>query len=256
METNAQFDALLLLAGAVGLPLTLGLAGVALAAGVRQRARGPAVAAAVLLAFLGGYVTVNYQQWRLLPQQATDWLPVLAVAASAVLLMLEWRGARPRAWLAAQALLALAAAWLMLPPMLKDQGLAGVVVDTVGWAALCLCCWRVLDGCATGARAPVLALGSGALGLVVALGGSVVIGCSALSLMGAVAGAWLYGRARAAAPLPGALVGCGALLYAAIAMAAYFYAEISPWLLAGVTAWLLPVRLMRRALLIAKIAKT
>lgn len=236
METDVQFDGLLLLVQSVGVPLLLTLAGLAVSGACRRRT--PRLAAAVLvvavlLAFVGGCAALSHEQWRFPPQQALDWLPPLALASLTVPLALEWRGAGARAWWLAQTPLAMAGVWPMLPPALTDQGWSGAAVPGAGLAALCLGGWWLLDGAGSRRRAvAALTLSAASLGLLVAMGGSIIIGASALSLAAALAVLWLGAGLRTPQPIPRAVVAGAAVLLTSIATAAYFYAEMSPWLIA------------------------
>ncbi|SFV05557.1 hypothetical protein [Pseudoduganella namucuonensis] len=259
MDTSNQFAGILLAAKALGLPaalagMTLTCTALARAGGRGGRALATAAAPlALTLAFLGGYAAVNFEHWRMPPEQAWDWLPPLMLTALLAFAALEWRGAGRGAWSAAQAAVALPGVWLMLPPALREQGAAIAAAWTAGLALPWFAAARALDAppdqrlCVAAA----LAAASGGLGLVVALGGSVVIGCGAFTLMGALAGCMVSALDSKAAPPPRAVNALACTAFGAILLAAYFYAEISPWLLAAIAispcAALLPGRVLAGA---------
>lgn len=237
-QFETQFESILIAAKALGIPFVLALAG-SLWAGMRKHGAAAWLAlqggtAAIVCGFVGGYVAINHEQWQFPPVQAWDWLAPLALGAALILIALEWRGAGGRAWLATQLTLVLLASWAMMPPSLKTQDTLQLVLVWCPLCAVWLALWRHLELVeAVPPRAGVaLTLSAGTLGFVVALGGSIMIGCGALSLMGALAGWTLVSLKSGSAPLPRALAGVAVLLFGSIVLAAYFYAELPPSLLA------------------------
>jgi hypothetical protein len=243
MENNAQFDGVLIAGLAIVVPLMLGAAGAVCARFLRRRGKSRLAMLAATLApaagFVAGYVAVNHEYWTMPPTQALDWLALLAAPAFAVLLALEWRSAGPRAWLAAQAALFALGIWCMLPPALAEGGAAAARVAALSLLSLAL--WRWLDAMRGQQRPAMLALGvsAGALAFVVALGGSITIGLGAATLM-----ALLLPAALERTP-PRALLAGTVLLYACLAVAAAWYAEMPAWPLALASGGLLSIRLVR-----------
>jgi hypothetical protein len=234
---NSQWDSVLLLLQIVALPMVLGLGGAMLGGALHRQRPGLGLAfgvALLLLGFMCGYAALNFQQWSLLPQQAMDWLPLLAVLSACALVPAEWRGAPEPVWLALQSALAAAGVWVLLPPAVTEQGVAhaAVYVSMLGapWVVL----WRLLERFG-GRYAGMLIIAAGAaLGVAVTLAGSIVIGGCALCLAAALAGweaaAWLI---RGALPLPRAALGSIVAMLGSTALAAVFYAEYAPWLANG-----------------------
>lgn len=251
MQSSPELDGILLAIKALGIPFLLSLAGSAWAYALlkkgAQRRAVLSVAVSVLLGIVGGYAAMNHDHLQFPPTQALDWLPVTAVLSLTILLTLELLNAGKRIWFGAQVVFVALATWLMLPPAIKELGASRIAMYLLVSGVVWLTLWRYVEGMRGGLQRAGVAfmLCAGALGFVVALGGSIVIGTSAISLMGALAG-WLLVCVTAGwVPLPRALLGTVMLWFGSIVIAAYFYAEISSWLLATVVLGLLAVQLAR-----------
>ena len=255
MQSGAELEAILIAAKSVGLPFLVALPGMFLARGwsrrddpTRRRWANVISTVFVVLGVLAGYAALNFEAWHFPPAQVMDWLPWLAIAAAAVLMPLEYFAAGKRLWFAAQVVLVGFSSWVMLPPATLEAGAATVASRLLPMTAAWLLAWRFLDAVNTPRQSGVaLTCCAGALGFVVALGGSIVIGSASNSLMGALA-AWLaIGVIGGWIPLPRALLGVAALWFGCMLFAAYFYAEMPPWLLGVVLLGLFSVRLARLA---------
>jgi hypothetical protein len=247
LETSPALEAILIGLKSVGVPFFVALVGAVLL-GILGKAndshgkRLKSLLTSVLLVsgVLAGFAAMNYERWQFPPAQVMDWLPIALILTFVVLLPLELLRPGRYLWFAAQALIAILAARLVLPPAILNKGL---VISTVYLAALALvfvAVWRYLDRCREQPRCGIaLMFTSGALAIVVSLGGSIVIGSVANNLMGALAGWMLLSIVGGWIPLSRALIGSLAIMFCMVLASAFFYAEISPILL-GVVALGLP----------------
>lgn len=255
MQSSPALEGILIAAKSVGFPFIISLVGLLWARLVlkqnspQAQNRVPAITTIfVLLGALGGYMAMNHEQWQFPPAQAMDWLPVLMILAAVVLLPLEFYGVGKRAWLAAQIILTGLGSWAMLPPAVTEAGVANTTLWLLPLWAIWLAVWHCLDAYNTPRRSGIaLTLTTGALGFIVALGGSIVIGSTANSLMGALAGWLAVSIIGGWIPLPRALLGSLTLMFGGVLIAAYFYAEISPLLLGTVLLGLFSIQLARLA---------
>lgn len=253
MQSSAELEGILIVAKSVGLPFVISLLGLSWARGLSRQSQPPerrrsmlVTTVFVLTGILGGYAAMNYEAWQFPPAQAMDWLPVLAIVPALVLLPLEYYGAGKRVWFAAQVVLVGFSSWAMLPPAVFEAGAARLALWLLPLELSWLAVWHFLDADSKPRRAGIaLTLSAGALGFVVALGGSIVIGSAANSVMAALAGWLAISVIGGWIPLPRALLGSLTLLFGCVLIAAYFYAEISPILLGTVLLGLFSVQLAR-----------
>jgi hypothetical protein len=255
MQSSAELEGILIAAKSIGLPFVMALPGLFWARGLLKQndLHGRRLALAVtaifvLIGMLAGYLAMNHDQWQFPPAQAIDWLPVIVIIATIVLLPLEYYGAGKRAWGAAQVILVGFSSWVMLPPATIEAGAAKVGLWLIPLALSWLAVWYFVDADSAPRRSGIaLTLTAGALGFVVALGSSIVIGSAANSLMAALA-AWLAISVIGGwIPLPRALLGSLTLWFGCVLIGAYFYAEISPLLLGTILLGLFSVQLARLA---------
>lgn len=239
MQTSPELEAILIGLKSLGAPFFVTLAGAVLLGsllkvndGNSKHLKPQLTAVLVLLGVLGGFAAMNYERWQFPPAQTMDWLPISLIATFVVLLPLELLRSGGRVWLAAQVLIAILSARLVLPPAVLEQGLTGSALSLTALALAFIAVWRYLDRYRDQPRCGIaLMLTSGALAIVVSLGGSIVIGGVANNLMGALAAWMLLSVVGGWIPFSRALIGSLSIMFCMVLASAFFYAEISPILL-------------------------
>jgi hypothetical protein len=239
LQTGIAWDGVLLGLKSFVLPFVIAAVGLLCLHWVgRRHEKAPAMAAIPLLAaILAGIAAANYERWAFPPDDVAAWLPLLALASFIVLSPLESIRSARRIWFFAQFALVAVTMWIILPPVVVQSGVVAVASWLVVLIVLWLVFWIYIDSFLEPRKAGVaLTLTAGALGFVVALGGSIVIGVAATSIFGALAGWLAISLIAGWIPLSRALLGCVTLLFGSVTTASYFYAEMSPWMLAPVVA--------------------
>jgi hypothetical protein len=195
---------------------------------LRRSLPAQASALAVAAAFIASYFAIFHAQWSLVPQQALDWLPWLALFGTAAAIGAETVSTSGRQWLA-RTLIAAAAAGIVVWPALASTGWQKGALTIVVAAVLIGAAWTYLARIGQGRPTPSLLLTvvAGGSALALMLDSSQAIGQLSGALASALAACVVFNLPRVRSVFSGAASGVAVLLVGVLLLNAYLYAGFS-----------------------------
>lgn len=220
---DLSFFASLVLQSAV-IPFGVAFAVLAIARALRLGPTGAALAIAA--GFLAGYFAILHAQWSAVPKVALDWLPWIAVGATAGAAATERIG-NSGVRMAARLVLALAAGALVVWPALASLGVQKAVLAAGATGVLACVVWSYLARAAVSRPTPplLLAIIAGGTALALMLDSSQSLGQLSGALASVLAARVVFNLPRVRIPLSPAAAGVAALLLGALLANAHLYAE-------------------------------
>lgn len=220
---DLSFFASLVLQSAV-IPFGAAFAVLAISRAMRLGTAGAPLAIAA--GFVAGYFAILHAQWSAVPKVALDWLPWIAVGATAGALATE-RIANRGIRVAARLALALAAGALVVWPALESLGLPKALLATGATGVLVCVVWSYLAQAAVSRPTPplLLAIIAGGAALALMLDSSQSLGQLSGALASVLAARLVFNLPQVRIPLSPAAAGVAALLLGAVLANAHLYAE-------------------------------
>lgn len=215
---------LVLVLQSVVIPFGVALAVLAGSRAMRLGPLGPALAIAA--GFTAAYFAVLHSQWSLVPKEAMDWLPWIALAGAAGAAAIEGIGSAALR-IAARLALSGAMAALVVSPALASVGAQRALIVALGTALLTCAAWTYLAQAAVKRPTPpwLTIVVAGGAGLALMIDSSQSMGqlCAALASVLVAGVAFNFRRVRTAFPPEAA--GASILLLGTLLANAYVYAE-------------------------------
>jgi hypothetical protein len=184
-------------------------------------------AVAVAAAFVASYFATLHAQWSLVPHVTLDWLPWIAVGATAAALAVERSTGPVR--LTLRLVVGLVAAGIVVSGAVTSLGLGKAALAVVVAGLLIAAVWSAFGTAPEGgARNPLLlAVVAGGTGLSLMLDSSQQIGQLSGGLAVALGVCMLANLPRTRVPFPPAASGAAVVLLGALILNAYLYAGFS-----------------------------
>jgi hypothetical protein len=207
-------------------PFVVALLALAVLGATRLRESAPPIA--VMIGFIAAYFSIFHAQWSIVPVQALDWLPWIAVIGTAGALAGEQTHSAALR-LAARLAIATVAACVVVWPALASFGLPKAAIAVLLTAGFISVAWTYLASAgASRPTSPVaLAIIAGGAGLTLVLDSSQSIGQLSGALASTLAAYLAFNLGRARAEFSGAASGVTVLLLGALLANAHLYAGLS-----------------------------
>lgn len=192
----------------------------------RLSAAAPAIALAI--GFVASYFASLHAQWSLVPHQALDWLPWIALFGALGALAVDAARHTGVRLLARLALSLLAAAVVVLPALAGIGPQKAALTIIVAGGLICAA-WTYLARAAGTRPTPplLLAVIAGGAGLALMLDSSQAIGQLSGALASALIACIAFNLPRVRSAFSGAAAGVAVLLLGTLLVSAYLYAEFS-----------------------------